>query len=172
MLPNKVNHTRLPPVPLHPLPRWQAVRFVCRKPELVPPPSPVPNPVINDGVSCITYGGYDYRMYTTDAKMLKTWKVRAHTHTHMCRTVRTAHLRIRAHVLQPGVCTTYQRYQVGRLPCAACAYSAPVLTGAGPLCMTHFTSGHQYSLHALPCCTLCPNSHTDLPAPPPPSNPY
>ncbi len=52
---------------------------MCRKPELVPSPSPVPNPVINSGVSCVTYGGYDYRMYTTDAKMLKTWKVRART---------------------------------------------------------------------------------------------
>jgi len=52
----------------------QVVRFVCRKPELVAPPSPVPNPVVNSGVACVTYAGYDYRMYTTDAGMMKTWK--------------------------------------------------------------------------------------------------
>ncbi len=66
-----------PPSPRPPSPRPPSPRPPSPKPPSPPSPSPaVPNPVIYNGIACLTYGGYDYKMYTTDARMMKTWEVR------------------------------------------------------------------------------------------------
>lgn len=69
-----------PPSPRPLLPRPPSPRPPSPRPPSPRPPSPplpppaVPKPVTYNGIACLTYGGYDYKMYTTDARMMKTWE--------------------------------------------------------------------------------------------------